>query len=740
MGMRRAARLLPLAAASLVALGTTTEPALAADPACLPAPAGHGLLDARARTAAEVVPGEFVVRYRNAGAARQGVKRLAATGASGRRVTGRVAVVRLPRGKALRAATAQLERDPAVLWAEPNYLYRSTRMPDDGLFAQQWALHNTGAVGRADADIDAPDAWNLTTGSASVLVGIVDTGADVAHPDLAPNIAVNPGESGGGRETNGVDDDGNGLIDDVRGWDFAAGDNNPADTFGHGTHVTGTIGARGNDGRGTAGVAWSAGLLPLRALNDQGWGSSLDIADAMAYAARRGARVVNVSLGGAGHSQAMLDAICGAPDTLFVVAAGNDGTNVDQEPFYPCAYAAANVICVAATDARDALASFSNRGAGAVDLAAPGAQILSTVPGGGHALYSGTSMATPHVAGAAALLFAQRPERTPQQVKDALMQSVDRLPGLAGAVQSGGRLNVAAALAAGGGGATVPVATTDAPAAVGATEATLAATVEAAGGGSARFEYGPTPELGAASAAQAVGAGQARLTQVVAGLQPATTYYARVVLGTAAGEVAGAVVSFTTAAADVGAATGAAIPAGTQAARLRGTIDADVAVSYRFEFGPTSRYGRATATRRLAPGAAATAVQALARGLRPGTRYHYRLVVVGPAGTVRGADRTIVVGRAALAVRRVSTAGRRLRVTVRVPGPGRVMVLATRSARGRTVTLGRTAARLRAAGPRTFTVRLPRLARQLRAAGRIEVTVTFTPAGARAAAGRRATL
>ena len=238
-------------------------------------------------------------------------------------------------------------------------------MPNDALFAQQWALQQRRRLGRtADADIDAPEAWNVTTGSPSVLVGVVDTGVDASHPDLAPNLAVNPGESGDGREANGVDDDGNGLVDDVRGWDFAADDNDPNDTFGHGTHVAGTIGARGNDGRGVAGVAWQVGLLPLRALTTSGVGSSLDIAAAMTYAAARGARVVNVSLGGAGYSQAMLDAICGAPETRSSWSPrATTARTSSQKPFYPCAYAAANILCVAATDADDALAAFSNTGA-----------------------------------------------------------------------------------------------------------------------------------------------------------------------------------------------------------------------------------------------------------------------------------------------------------------------------------------------------------------------------------------
>jgi subtilisin family serine protease len=736
--MHFAARLLPLAAASFALLGTAAEPALAADPACVPAAAAHDLKEVGTGAPAEAVPGEFVVRYRDAAGASRGVRRLAEAGAAGRRVTDRVALVRLPKGKRLRAAAAALRRDRDVVWAEPNYVYRAERAPNDALFAQQWSLHNTGRSGRADADIDAPEAWNVTTGDASVLVGVIDTGADLTHPDLAPNIAVNPGESGAGREANGIDDDGNGLADDVRGWDFAAMDNDPSDSFGHGSHVAGTIGARGGDGRGTTGVAWQVGLLPLRALNDQGSGSSLDIADAMTYAAGRGARVVNVSLGGAGYSQTMLDAICAAPDTLFVVAAGNSTNDVEQEPFYPCAYAAANIVCVAATDADDELASFSNFGAYSVDLAAPGAQILSTVPGGGHALYSGTSMATPHVAGAAALLFAQHPQWTPQQAKDALLGSVDRLPTLAGAVATGGRLNIARALAAEA-GATAPVATTDAPATVGTTTATLAATVDAAGlSGTARFEYGPTPELGTATAAQALPTvgGPTQITQPVTALLPTTTYYARVVIVTPAGEAAGETVAFTTVSADVTATTGTAVAAGKGTARLRGTIAGAAAVSYSFEFGTSKRYGRATPKRRLAGGGPQTDVEAFATGLKPGVRYHYRLVVTGPNGTMRGADRTIVVASAALAVRRAKTSGRNLRVTVQVPGPGRVTVLATGSSAGGAVTLGRTTRAMRTAGRRTFVVRLSTGARRLQAAGKINVTVTFTASGARAAAGR----
>jgi hypothetical protein len=434
----------------------------------------------------------------------------------------------------------------------------------------------------------------------------------------------------------------------------------------------------------------------------------------------------------------MLDAICGAPNTLFVVAAGNNGKDVEATPFYPCAYTAANILCVAATDANDALASFSNTGAVSVDLAAPGTQILSTVPGGGHALYSGTSMATPHVAGAAALVLSRHPEWTAQQVKDALIGSVDPLPSLTGKTVTGGRLNVARAVNAGA-AATAPTVTTDAPTAVTSTTATLAATVDPAGAdGALRFEYGPTPDLGTATAPLPVAgaAGATSPTQPIPAPAPGPTYYVRAVLATPAADVAGAVVSFATPLADVRVATGTATPSGRASARLTGTVTAASAVTYRFEFGTTTAYGRSTPTRRLAATTGPVTVALQANGLQPGRVYHYRLVVNGPAGAVRGADRTIVVGQSALKVRRATTVGSRLRVTVRVPGRGRVSVVVTGRSGGRHVTFGRTTRVARKAGVTTLTVRLTSAARRLRATGTIDVTVTFTATGDRAASGR----
>ena len=280
------------------------------------------------------------------------------------------------------SAIASLEQQQDVLYAEPNYIYeKMADIPNDPSFGQLWGLNNTGqtvngVAGTADADIDAPEAWDTETGSSNVVVAVVDTGIVHDHPDLAPNMWSNPGETPG----NGTDDDGNGFIDDTRGWDFVATDNDPFDLNLHGSHVAGTIGAQGDNSIGVAGVNWDVSLMALRVLNNAGSGTNAGITAAFNYAGDNGADVVNASLGGGGASQAMSDAITGAPNTLFVVAAGNDGSNNNTVPVFPCNYTAANNICVAATTSTDGLASFSNRGATHVDLAAPGTSIFSSLP------------------------------------------------------------------------------------------------------------------------------------------------------------------------------------------------------------------------------------------------------------------------------------------------------------------------------------------------------------------------
>ena len=329
-------------------------------------------------------PGEVIVKFKAGVPASDRAAALGDQGATVKRSlpTARTVLAAIPPGETVPGAIGELEADPRVAWAEPNTYQHAAGLPNDPYLAEQWGLHNTGqtvngAAGAAGADIHAPEAWAKTTGSPDVKVAVVDSGINFDAPDLAPNIWRNPGESGGGRETNGVDDDGDGFVDDWRGWDFVQQDNLPADNFGHGTHVAGTIAARGDDGTGVAGVAWRASLIPVRVLDNRDVGVCSDVAAGLAYAVRAGARIANLSVGAGLPCQAERDVIDGAPNTLFVVAAMNDGLDVDATSVYPCAYPEPNIVCVAATDSRDQLAAFSNYGARSVDLAAPGVSILS---------------------------------------------------------------------------------------------------------------------------------------------------------------------------------------------------------------------------------------------------------------------------------------------------------------------------------------------------------------------------
>jgi subtilisin family serine protease len=330
------------------------------------------------------VPGEIVVGFRAGvdGAARAATRSAADVRAARNLLVPRGQLVKVEPGQTVDDAIAALERRADVRYAEPNWIYHaSSTTPDDPRFGNLWGLRNTGQTvdgqaGTADADIDAPEAWDRNRGSASTVVAVADSGVAWEHPDLAPNVWSNADEIAG----NGVDDDGNGRIDDVRGWDFVDRDNNPWDYDGHGTHVAGTIAARGNNGVGVTGVAWQASIMPVRVLDALGSGTNANIADGFTYAAANGAKVVNASLGGGFESQTMSNAITSSPNTLFVVAAGNDGANNEVTPQYPCNFEAANVVCVAATDNTDALAGFSNYGSISVDLAAPGVDIESARP------------------------------------------------------------------------------------------------------------------------------------------------------------------------------------------------------------------------------------------------------------------------------------------------------------------------------------------------------------------------
>lgn len=332
-----------------------------------------------------------------------------------------------------------------ISYAEPDYVvYTLQRYPNDPSFSELWGMHNTGqSGGTADIDIDAPEAWQLTIGN-NVIVGVIDTGVDYLHEDLAANMWVNPGEIAG----NGIDDDGNGYIDDIHGIDVINSDTDPKDDHDHGTHVSGTIAGVGDNGIGVAGVCWSARIMALKFLSAGGSGYISDAIECVDYAVMMGARVLNNSWGGGGYSQAMSDSIASAnlSNVLFCAAAGNSAVDNDTFPHYPSSYTNANVLSVAAHDRNDDLSYFSCYGATSVDLAAPGSAILSAVADDGYASWNGTSMATPHVAGAAALLLSMNSQLGVAKLKAALMNSVDPGAEYAGKMVSNGRLNVASAL------------------------------------------------------------------------------------------------------------------------------------------------------------------------------------------------------------------------------------------------------------------------------------------------------
>ncbi len=335
---------------------------------------------------------------------------------------------------------------------QPNFIYRTQATANDPRFNELYGLNK----------IQAPVAWDTTTGSPSVVVAVIDLGVDYNHEDLSANMWRNPGETGldsGGQDkaVNAIDDDGNGYVDDVFGVDTINHDSNPMDDSGHGTHVSGTIGGIGNNGTGIVGVNWNVRIMAIKSHGADGNGTSASVVEAFQYAAmmrRRGinVRVTNSSWGGAPeaaeYDQALKDAIDAAGNTgiLNVCAAGNSNRDNDALPFYPASYDSPSIMSVAASDQNDDRASFSSRGATSVDLAAPGVLILSTLRGSTYGFFSGTSMATPHVAGAAALLWAHGPHLTVTQVKATLMNSVDVLPQWAGLTVTGGRLNLARAV------------------------------------------------------------------------------------------------------------------------------------------------------------------------------------------------------------------------------------------------------------------------------------------------------
>ena len=412
------------------------------------------VLDEKTGTKSKVVSNELVIRFKK-DLSKEDIGGLIAK--SGAIVKTHIKalnyyVLLLPAHLSVNDALRWYRQQNMVDQAEPNYLIPLKVVPDDPDFSKQWALHNTGQAGGAsDADIDAPEAWDVEKGLAEVVIAIIDTGVDYLHPDLAANIWHNPWEI----PNNGLDDDGNGYIDDSIGWDFVdsfggasdedyqIADNDPMDRHGHGTHVAGIAGAVSNNGLGVAGVAWNCKIMAVRAgyktPSGDGVLESVDAAQAIIYAAENGARVVNLSWGDYQKSNLIEDAMAFATSqgALVCAAAGNESSSTR---IYPAASDNSAVMAVGATDSHDMKAAFSNYGDW-VDVSAPGTGIYSTYPNNTYRQMSGTSMSAPHLAGLAALLFSHFPEISPLEVKTTIMRSVDVLNDLNGKNATSGRIN-----------------------------------------------------------------------------------------------------------------------------------------------------------------------------------------------------------------------------------------------------------------------------------------------------------
>lgn len=405
-----------------------------------------------------VVPGRVIVKFRNSAQAAAVRQRVGIPVASMSAIGGNSAMVLNSPGSRVADLVAAFGRDPDVLYVEPDYIVgigqASETIPADPHFEFLWGLSNKGqpirgSAGVAGVDIGAVPAWARTQGSRQTIVGVLDSGVDYRHPDLAPNIWRSPAISVtvGGRRVD--------CAAGSPGFNALTGSCDPMDDNGHGTHCAGTIGAVGNNRVGVAGVNWATTILPLKFLSSNGRGAISGAIDAMEFLVqikqRYGVnvRVLSNSWGSPAYSQALLEQIerLASIDILFVAAAGNDSSNNDTRPTYPASYRAENIISVAAINNAGNLARFSNYGVKTVHVGAPGVDIFSTVPGNDYAFASGTSMATPHVAGVAALTLARCQLSTPQ-LRQLLFETAVPTPALANMTTTGGRTNVTTALQA----------------------------------------------------------------------------------------------------------------------------------------------------------------------------------------------------------------------------------------------------------------------------------------------------
>ncbi|SMF62006.1 S8 family peptidase [Pseudobacteriovorax antillogorgiicola] len=345
-------------------------------------------------------------------------------------------------------AAGMFARTNAIARIGLNRIFKINARPSDPSFSRQYQYDLIGAE----------EAWDITTGSKDIVVGVIDTGIVYNHPDLEENIWRNPGETGldddgNDKSTNGIDDDGNGYVDDFRGWDFAEDDNDPMDDHGHGTHCAGSIGAVSNNGEGIAGLNWNVTLVPLRFITARGEGTEADAIEAIEYATMMGFDMTSNSWGGDAEGDGdgtdpLYEAIkkAGEAGQLFIAAAGNDGRDTDRRPTFPASYDLDTIISVASSDSRDRMSGFSNYGASTVDLLAPGSNVYSTIKRGWFGNYygnmSGTSMAAPIVAGAAALIKSEFPKETPLELKARILDGAEPVSAGKGKLTTEGRLNV----------------------------------------------------------------------------------------------------------------------------------------------------------------------------------------------------------------------------------------------------------------------------------------------------------
>lgn len=368
-------------------------------------------------------------------------------------------LITLPKEVSPERAIARACGDDRVEYAEPNYpISGADRIPNDPFFEFMWQLRNNPLndyAGKRGADIGATRAWDITTGSSDVVVAVLDTGVDVKHPDLAANVWTNPKEI----PNNGLDDDHNGFVDDINGWNFLHDSNHlfeDAEVDYHGTHIAGIIGAVGNNKKGTTGVAWRVKLMPLKVLDghdNKGLiASSVKAINYVLSQKKAGVnvRVINASWVIEGDSRAVREAIeaAGRAGILFVCAAGNDAQNLDQQPIYPAARSADLdcIVSVASTDRFDNLQPYSNYGRRTISVAAPGTDILGLGLGDQYAEHSGTSMAAAHVSGVAVLMVAHNPKLTPSQIKRRLISTAEPIAGLSACCMSVGRAHAFNAL------------------------------------------------------------------------------------------------------------------------------------------------------------------------------------------------------------------------------------------------------------------------------------------------------